>query len=82
MSEGLRNVDLHAAQAGVAEALMSGPRRLAIFLSALWVGFWVWAYLTDTRPFMWDGFLMFGIAPVALVWGIAWVVAGFRSRGG
>lgn len=30
--------------------------------------------------FRWDGFFMFGVLPVALVWGVAWVVAGFLTK--
>ena len=57
---------------------MSGFRRLAIFLSALWVVSWFLAYRADS-VFKWFGFLALGVAPVALVWAVVWVVAGFRS---
>ena len=39
------------------------------------------AYVLDYHPrFRWEGFLMFGLLPVALVWGVTWVAAGFRSE--
>ena len=61
-------------------ARLSGPRRLAMFASALWVAFWFVVYATSI--FDWTGFFLFGILPLGLPWGIWWVVRGFgASRG-
>lgn len=58
---------------------ISGPRRLAVFLSLLWMGIWLVLYSLDP-VINWSGFLLFAVAPVALLWGIGWVVVGFKSR--
>ena len=60
---------------------MSGPNRLAVFASALCVVI-VLCYLQlsdgDGAPY-WM-YWAFGVAPFGLVWGVRWVVAGYRSR--
>ena len=62
---------------------MSGPRRLAVFLSALWIAAWLLMYYADIRDgFNLGGFLALGVGPVALAWGVWWVVAGFRRNAG
>ena len=57
---------------------MSGPRRLAIFLSSVWIGLVFVAYLIDGLPVRWDGVFMLGIVPTAFAWGVWWVWLGFR----
>ena len=57
---------------------MSGPRRLAVFLSLVWVVFWVAASSFDP-VFNWAAVFLFGVIPLAFVWGTLWVIAGFRS---
>jgi hypothetical protein len=59
---------------------MSGPQRLAAFLAFLWIGFWFLAYMFDP-VFRWDGFFLFGVAPVAVIGGAWWVINGFRKGG-
>jgi len=59
---------------------MSGLRRLGVFLSALWILAWALLYALES-VFDPVGFTLFGLVPVALVWGVWWVVAGFRQRG-
>jgi hypothetical protein len=39
------------------------------------------ALLSASDPFFnWTFFWIAGVAPVALIWGVAWVAAGFRSH--
>jgi len=56
----------------------SGWVRLIAFFSVLWVMF-VW-YKTPTigGHFFIKDFVKLGIAPVVILWGIVWVVHGFR----
>lgn len=58
---------------------MSGPRRLAVFLSLLWVGYVTLNSMRRDDTFDLERFLMAGIFPVAFLWGVSWVVAGFRG---
>jgi hypothetical protein len=64
----------------------TGLRRLAVFGSVVWVGFWFLAFLVDGPPFSWGGFVLFGVAPVAVLvgvpLGIAWVISGFKADRG
>ncbi len=57
-------------------APMSGLRRLAIFISAAWLGL----VILDGLPIRREGVLLFGVAPLALVWGVWWVWRGFRTQ--
>jgi hypothetical protein len=59
---------------------MSGPRRLAVFLSAAWFGFVLVAYVLDGGPIKWDAVFVFGFVPVVLTWGVWWVWRGFRTH--
>ena len=63
---------------------MSGFQRLSVFLSVLWLGFWFVGFAIDAPPFNWIGFVLFGVAPLAVAlgipWGIWWVAAGFRRQ--
>jgi hypothetical protein len=56
---------------------MSGSRRLAIVLSLLWVAVWLLMYSMDP-VFRLGPFVVIGVGPVALAWGLWWIVAGFR----
>lgn len=58
---------------------LTGRVRLAILISAIWIG----AAAAILSPWH-NGVLRFsliGLGPVALGWGLAWVVLGFRKRG-
>jgi hypothetical protein len=58
---------------------MSGRRRLAVFLSILWVVI-VAASSKRGFHFHWHQFLFAGLAPIGFLWGVGWVVEGFRRR--
>jgi len=57
---------------------LGGGLRLALFASGLWAA----AACLWWRP--WEGdalpFVLIGLGPVALAWGLAWVALGFRKR--
>jgi len=56
---------------------ISGPRRLAVLVSCVWISVFLLLSLTDDQfPLIF--FLSTGVAPVGLLWGIVWVIAGFR----
>jgi len=57
---------------------MSGSRRLDVFWTTSWVVFWLVAYAV-TIP-KWGGFVLVGIGPPVLAWGIWWVWRGFRRK--
>jgi hypothetical protein len=58
---------------------VSGRLRLAVFISLLWIvgaAVYSWAWQGT-----WPPFVIGGLIPVALFWGMAWVVKGFtRDR--
>jgi hypothetical protein len=56
---------------------MSGKRRLAIFLTVLWLAGWLILFMLD-GDIKWDGFFMFAVSPAVFVWGVWWVWAGFK----
>lgn len=56
---------------------MSGPRRLAVLVSAMWIAFLPVAYMVGGEDVKWDAVVIFS-APVALAWGVWWVWRGFR----
>jgi hypothetical protein len=60
---------------------MSGKKRLAIFVSGLWIVVVAVLSLLDERldRFLF-GTLVLGILPVGFVWGLAWVLAGFSEK--
>ncbi|MEJ2037487.1 MAG: hypothetical protein P8X55_00950 [Desulfosarcinaceae bacterium] len=62
-----------------ARPFFRGRTRLAIFLSLLWLGL-VAAHFQPWRSGLLS-FLYFGAGPVALGWGIAWVLKGFGKAG-
>ena len=55
---------------------MSGFQRLSVFLSVLWLGFWFVGFAIDAPPFNWIGFVLFGVAPLAVALGIPWASGG------
>jgi len=63
---------------------ISGVQRLSVFLSLLWIGFWLVAFLLDGPPFNLGGFVLFAIVPpivgIGIPWGVWWVAAGFRNK--
>ena len=54
----------------------TGMMRLALFISMLWIG--VALVLLNPLSGNWMPFLAGGVFPVALAWGIRWVVLGFK----
>jgi len=58
---------------------ISGWMRLAILASFLWPAF-VALYLKPWNSH-WHVFLYAAVGPVALTWGIFWVLSGFKKRG-
>lgn len=58
---------------------MSGPRRLAVLLSVAWIAVWLLLSSLD-EEFRAVFFFVVGVSPVALLWGLDWVVAGFRRE--
>ncbi len=68
---------------------MTGPRRLAVFASLVWIA--VIGFLSIVHIpafpvaaldffFDWRFWLAIGVAPVALASGLSWFAAGFRRR--
>lgn len=58
---------------------LSGPRRLSLFLSALWAAAF-FALAGIDGEFKWLGFVVLGLFPPALLWGCWWVWRGFARR--
>ncbi len=50
---------------------LSGWYRLLAVASIVWVIFFL---------INWDEFLLFGILPVIVIWGVIWIVQGFRQK--
>ena len=57
---------------------LSGKMRLAIFGSAVWVA--AIAHFFPPWQEKVSNFIYFGIGPLAVAWGIGWVVTGYRNR--
>ena len=57
---------------------LSGKMRLALLATVVWP----LAAAAIYRPWLQDStpFLLIGILPIVLMWGIVWVVAGFRKH--
>lgn len=57
---------------------LSGRQRLAIVVSF----FWPAALAIYLAPWQtgWKTYLMLGVGPVILLWGLVWVFAGFKNR--
>ncbi|EXI78499.1 MAG: hypothetical protein AW10_03023 [Candidatus Accumulibacter appositus] len=58
----------------------SGLRRVAIVLSSGWLLMVFTLLIIEGSPFPWHKLLVSGLMPVAVVWGIWWIWAGFRRR--
>lgn len=58
---------------------MSGPKRLAVLATAVWLVAWAAMYAVDPFP-NWGGFLFLAVAPAGLVWGAWWVWQGFSAQ--
>lgn len=56
---------------------LPGKLRLALVFSLIWL-LGATAYFKPWSKDL-ESFLLLGLAPVALAWGLAWVVAGFRN---
>jgi len=57
----------------------TGKQRLAIFFSLIWMS--LIGFVAGSDPeFKWVFFLLIGVFPVALIWGVVWVVVGFRQK--
>lgn len=55
--------------------------RLGILLTFCWICL-VYILYSENHPFPWDAVFLVGVVPPTLVWGIAWVVGGFKQQGG
>ena len=59
-------------------------KRRAIVLSCLWMGgWWLFFFLFIGRSLAGDDarlFFLVAVAPVAVLWGLAWARAGFRKK--
>jgi hypothetical protein len=55
---------------------LSGPRRLAIFATALWIGVTFVGYAFER----WEAFMIVGLLPPGTLWGCWWVWRGFAQR--
>jgi len=55
-----------------------GYLRIGIVLSVLWL---IYQFVDNTgiRKFDIDGFVVGGIVPLIIFWGLVWVIAGFRN---
>ncbi len=68
----------HAAPSRRPKPGFSGILRAAVSLSLAWAAgtaIYLWPWEKGLRPFV-----LVGVVPVAAVWSIAWVVAGFRQN--
>lgn len=60
---------------------LSVKKRLAIFLSCVWIFLWTSWLAIETRngfDFEWGVFLFLVISPIFISWGIYWVISGFK----
>ncbi len=54
-----------------------GILSVGIVLSVLW---FIYQFVDKTvRSFDIDGFVVLGIVPLVILWGLVWIVAGFRN---
>lgn len=53
--------------------------RLAVFVSAAWVLLWVSLFAIDGQIGL-GGIWIFGVMPVAFIWGILWVIRGTKPE--
>jgi hypothetical protein len=58
---------------------MNGWVRLAVLASVLWLA--VMAFSIKPWNNHWPTFIYAGLGPVALLWGVFWVLSGFRKGG-
>jgi hypothetical protein len=56
----------------------TGKQRLAIFLSVIWVAL-ITAISASDPTFNLIFFIVAGAFPVGFIWGLAWVIKGFKS---
>jgi len=55
----------------------NGFLRIGIVLSVLW---FIYQFVDNTgREFDIDGFVVGGIVPLVILWGLVWIAAGFRN---
>ncbi|MBT3255519.1 MAG: hypothetical protein HN366_03525 [Deltaproteobacteria bacterium] len=73
-----KRIEKGGRQAGMISK-MTGWVRLAVMVSILWPT--VMAFFIKPWNNHWPMFLYVGIAPVALLWGVFWVLSGFRKGG-
>ena len=73
-----RTADSRTEKFTVARWTFSGKIRLAILASVIWLA--IAAYLLQPWQKTIYTFIYFGIGPVALVWGIGWVIIGYRKQ--
>lgn len=58
---------------------LSWKFRLAILSSIIWAAL-IAVFAGQQSSFSWSGFIGFGLLPLIAVWGVAWVIHGFRSE--
>ena len=56
-----------------------GFLRIGIVLSVLWLLSGFVANTSSVTGFDIDGFVVLGIVPLVILWGLVWIVAGFRN---
>ena len=74
-----KQIEKGGRQAGVISK-MTGWGRLAVMASILWPA--VMAFFLKPWNGNWPMFLCVGIGPVVLLWGVFWVLSGFRKGKG
>lgn len=73
-----RTADSRIEKSTFAPWTFSGKMRLAILASLIWLA--VAAYLLQPWQKTIYPFIYFGIGPVALAWGVGWVITGYRKH--
>jgi len=58
----------------------TGRQRLAAFVAVVWIAF-AWLLSSFDYSFNWTFFIGAGVLPVGFIWGLVWVIAGFRQKG-
>lgn len=58
---------------------LSWKTRVAVVVSAVWLVVW-FAAAADSHRFEVTPFLVFGVVPVILLFGIAWIARGFKGE--
>jgi len=73
-----KRIEKGGPQAGIISK-MTGWARMAVMASILWPT--VMAFFIKPWNNQWPMFFYVGMAPVMLLWGVFWVLSGFRKGG-